>query len=229
MNSDIRYIYNHCQKKIGNLVTGVVTQTLDDKTIIDIGEEHIEAFLKNNFDIRKDRIYSEGDCIYGCISSVSISEDESKVNLALERKSDDFIKKLFIEQAGYMGFDDIVISSFQRDIGVKSLLYVENIHDESALDSIESIMKEELYPEDISLGIYNEEVQDSEDIVETNEGYDYTVDNIINKGDIITHKEFGKCKVIFKVESQRANLIGIKLNDNTAKVLDEDEVIENIL
>lgn len=217
---NIKELYKEYKNKIDDLMYGIVKDIQNESILIDLNEINTKAILKIENDIAKNRIYSDGDMIYGCISSVSIEDGE--VVIFIDRKSNSFIEKLIQEQASYMDINSLEIKNIKYIDGSLNI-YLDEVDDksyyESSLDSVMSIIKEELNLNSIELhfGDVNEVSEGHNNIGET-----IIVDNIdlnIEKGSIVNHKDYGVCKVIFKLELEKGSFIGLQLNDNKSKVI----------
>lgn len=216
---NIKQLYEEYKNKIDDLVYGIIRFSEDKDICIDLNEEKIKCILKKEDDISTKREYSEGDMIYGCIKYVKL--EENKIIIFIQRNTSVFLEKLFLEQALYMDIDDLKIKDINYTHGNINIYLDETYntsYHESSLDSAVAIVKEELNVDNIQVcfGELNQiNVKDKK--VETT--IVRSIDKNIEKGTIIEHKEYGVCKVIFKIKLKNSTLIGLKLDNENTKVI----------
>lgn len=117
-------MYDEYQGRKGEIVTGIVQQSDQRYTLVDLGK--VEALLPENEQVDNDR-YVHGSRIKAVI--VDVRDHTKGPQVIVSRRSDELIRKLFELEVPEVADGLVVIRNIAREAGYRSKIAVESLED----------------------------------------------------------------------------------------------------
>lgn len=117
-------MYDEYQGRIGEIVSGIVQQSDQRYTLVDLGK--VEALLPESEQVEHER-YDHGSRIKAVI--VDVRDHTKGPQVIVSRRSDELIKKLFELEVPEVGDGLVVIRNVAREPGYRSKIAVESHED----------------------------------------------------------------------------------------------------
>lgn len=117
-------MYDEYQDRIGEIITGIVQQSDQRYTLVDLGK--VEALLPESEQVEHER-YDHGSRIKAVI--VDVRDHSKGPQVIVSRRSDELIRKLFELEVPEVADGLVVIRNIAREPGYRSKIAVESLEE----------------------------------------------------------------------------------------------------